>query len=102
MNNTFLSALDAVLCGLVVLAAAEYLRRIHPMSQMLLAVSFYLVAISAFASVVNLMLGHVPTVPAMLMHAGVVSYAYARRHFIFESDWHGQERRARERRGAGQ
>jgi CHASE2 domain-containing sensor protein len=99
--NTFLSALDAVLCGLVVLAAAEYLRRIRPMSQMLLATSFYLVAISAFASVVNLMLGHVPTVPALLMHAGVVSYAYARRHFIFEPDWHGHERRAQERRGAG-
>lgn len=101
MLNTFLSGLDAVLCALVVLAAAEYLRRIQPMTQLLLAFSFYLVTISAFASVVNLMLGHVPTVPGILMHAGVVSYAYARRHFIFESEWRGQERRGGERRGAG-
>ncbi|MCS3473000.1 hypothetical protein M2401_006768 [Pseudomonas sp. JUb42] len=36
--NTFLSAFDAMRWGLVALAAAEYLRRIHPMTQMLLAV----------------------------------------------------------------
>lgn len=101
MNNMILSAIDAVLCALVVLAALEYLRRIRPLSQPLLAFSFYLVAIAAFGTWVGLMRGGSPGLFETVMHAGVVCYAWARRHFIFESEWQGQERRGGERRGAG-
>jgi len=89
--NTILSAVDAVLCSLVILAAMDYLRRVHPFEQPLLAVSFYLVAVSAFALLAAQLRGHVSHPAEVSLHAGIVMYAWARRHHIFV--WRGQERR---------
>ncbi|WP_110947435.1 hypothetical protein [Pseudomonas bohemica] len=89
--NTILSTVDAVLCALVVLAALEYLRRISPFEQPLLAVSFYLVTVSAFGLLGILLKGGVPSLFEVTLHAGVVLYAWARRHHIFE--WNSEESR---------
>lgn len=94
--NTILSAVDAVLCSLVILAAIDYLRRIHPLEQPLLALSFYLVAVSAFAVLAAQLRGHAAHPAEVSLHAGIVTYAWARRHHIFV--WRGQERRKAETR----
>lgn len=91
--NTILSAVDAVFCGLVVVAAFDYLPRINPMHNPVLALSVYLVAIAAFGILASLLRGAVSGPFEILLHGGVVMYAWARRHFIFEHEWRGQERR---------
>lgn len=83
--QTILQVLDAFLCVLVVLAAAEYLRRVRPMDEPLLSVSFYLVAIAAFGSFIFNIKGHPISPFAMTMHAGVILYAIARRGHICEA-----------------
>ena len=86
MNNILVSAmtaLDVFLCVMVVLAACEYLRRIRPMDEPLLAVAFYLVAIGAFGAFVLAMSGHVPTLYGVILKLGVVLYAVARRGHVF-------------------
>lgn len=90
MNN-ILSAFDAVLCGLVILAALDYLRKVSPFELPLLALAFYVVTVSAFGILAGLLKGTVPNPFEVLLHFGIVTYAWARRHHIFE--WDGHERR---------
>lgn len=80
--QTILQVLDAFLCVLVVVAAAEYLRRVRPMDEPLLSVSFYLVAIAAFGSFIFNIKGHPVSPFTMTMHAAVILYAIARRGHI--------------------
>lgn len=78
-----LSAADAFLCVLVVIAACDYLRRIRPIEKPLLSISFYLVAIGAFGAFVTAILGHWVNPFGVMIHAGIVIYAWARRGHLF-------------------
>lgn len=80
--HTILQVVDAFLCVLVVVAAAEYLRRVRPMDEPLLSISFYLVAIAAFGSFILNIKGHPISPFAVTMHAAVILYAIARRGHI--------------------
>jgi Ca2+/Na+ antiporter len=82
MNSILVSALgliDAALCIVVALAACDYLRRVRPIDQPLLSVAFYLVAIGAFGSFVTSMQGLWVNPFGVMLHAGVVVYAWAKR-----------------------
>lgn len=86
MSSTMISMLtgaSAFLSVMVVIAACDYLRRIRPMDEPLLAVAFYLVAIGAFGAFVLAMSGHVPTIYGVVMKLGIVLYAFARRGHVF-------------------
>nr|WP_314614223.1 hypothetical protein [uncultured Pseudomonas sp.] len=88
MSSTLIQVLigaNAFLSVLVVIAACDYLRRIRPNDQPLLAVAFYLVAIGAFGSFVLAMSGHVPTLYGVVMKLGIVLYAVARRGHVFQA-----------------
>lgn len=87
MTNTILMGLDAVLCILVVLAALDFLRSVHLFEHPILSLSFYLVAIGAFGLLVELAKGYWVSPWAVVMHAGLVAYAWSRRKQIFQSDW---------------
>lgn len=95
MMSSFLMALDAILCGLVILAALDLLRTVHVFEHPILSLSFYLVAIGAFGLLVEIARGSVVSPWSVLLHAGVVLYAWVHRHEIFQHDWHwnGVERR---------
>lgn len=99
---TFLNLFDAFLCALVVIAAADYLRRIRPSAEPLLAASFYLVAIGAFGSLAEILRGTPASYPEALLHFGVASYAWSHRHFMFEAVRTGGEQRPQGRRRAAQ
>jgi acyl-CoA thioesterase FadM len=89
MNSILVSVLtatDAFLCVLVVIAACDYLRRIRPIDHPLLSVSFYLVAIGAFGAFVTAIQGHWVNPFGVMLHAGVVVYALARRNHLFEAN----------------
>lgn len=84
MTN-YLPMIDAFLCVLVMVAAAEYLRRVRPIEQPLLSISFYLVAIAAFGGFVSALQGHCVSPYTALIHMGVVVYAWARRGHLVEA-----------------
>ncbi|EPT3120958.1 hypothetical protein ACVQEB_003157 [Pseudomonas aeruginosa] len=87
MSSTLIPVLigaNAFLSVLVVIAACDYLRRIRPMDSPLLAVAFYLVAIGAFGSFVTSMQGHWVNPMGVMLHAGMVAYAWARRGHVCE------------------
>ena len=87
MSSTLIQVLigaNAFLSVLVVIAACDYLRRIRPADQPMLATAFYLVAIGAFGSFVLAMSGHVPTLYGVIMKLGIVLYAVARRGHVFK------------------
>ncbi len=87
MSSTLIQVLigtNAFLSVLVVIAACDYLRRIRPVDQPMLATAFYLVAISAFGSFVLAMSGHVPTLYGVIMKLGIVLYAVGRRGHVFQ------------------
>lgn len=89
MNSILVSALgvvDALLCVLVALAACDYLRRIRPVDQPLLCTAFYLVAIGAFGAFVTSIQGHWVNPFGVVLHAGVVLYAWARREHMFVAE----------------
>ncbi|HBO5502827.1 hypothetical protein ACEOPL_26315 [Pseudomonas aeruginosa] len=92
---TFLMGLDAVLCVLVVLAALDFLRTVHLFEHPILSLSFYLVAVGAFGLLNELAKGYWVSPWAVVMHLGVVGYAWTRRKQIFHQDWRrdGAERR---------
>ena len=94
MNSFFVMA-DAVLCGLVILAALEFLRVVHAFEHPVLCVAFNLVALGAFGILFEIARGVQPTSGSVLLHLGVVLYAWARRKHIFQHDWHwdGVDRR---------
>lgn len=86
MNNILVSALtalDVFLCVMVVLAACDYLRKVRPVDQPLLSVAFYCVAIGAFGSFVTAMQGQWVNPFGVILHAGIVAYAWARRGHVF-------------------
>lgn len=86
MNTFLISALaaaDAFLCVLVVIAACDYLRRVRPIDQPLLSCAFYLVAIGAFGAFVTAIQGHWVNPFGVMLHAGVVLYAWVRRSHVF-------------------
>lgn len=86
MNSILISALsaaDAFLCVLVVIAACDYLRRVRPIDEPLLSVAFYMVAIGAFGAFVTALQGHWVNPFGVMLHAGVVIYAWARRSHVF-------------------
>lgn len=88
MSSTLIQVLigtNAFLSVLVVIAACDYLRRIRPVDQPMLATAFYLVAIGAFGSFVLAMSGHVPTLYGVIMKLGIVLYAVARRGHVFRA-----------------
>ena len=88
MNTILISALsaaDAFLCVLVVIAACDYLRRVRPIDEPLLSAAFYLVAIGAFGAFVTALQGHWVNPFGVMLHAGVVLYAWARRGHIFDA-----------------
>ncbi|KAB0489705.1 hypothetical protein [Pseudomonas vancouverensis] len=93
--STILTAIDALLCVLVVLAALEYLRAVDFMKHPVLAIAFYLVAIGAFGLLVEMIRGSSASFFSVTLHSGVVLYAWARRQYIFTQDWSwkGEERR---------
>ena len=74
-----MSAVDAFLCVLVALAACDYLRRVRPVDHPLLCTAFYLVAIGAFGAFVTSIQGHWVNPFGVMLHAGVVVYAWAKR-----------------------
>lgn len=78
-----IAASDAFLCVLVVIAACDYLRRVRPVDQPLLCTAFYLVAIGAFGAFVTAIQGHWVNPFGVMLHAGVVLYAWARRDHVF-------------------
>ena len=87
MSSTLISMLigaNAFLSVMVVIAACDYLRRIRPMDEPLLAVAFYLVAIGAFGSFVLAMSGDVPTLYGVILKLGGGLYAVARRGNVFQ------------------
>lgn len=87
MNNfltSALTAMDIFLCVLVVIAACDYLRRVRPVDQPLLCSAFYLVAIGAFGAFVTAIQGHWVNPFGVMLHAGVVLYAWARRGHVFQ------------------
>ncbi|MFL1502121.1 MULTISPECIES: hypothetical protein [unclassified Pseudomonas] len=87
MNNfltSVLTAMDIFLCVLVVIAACDYLRRVRPVDQPLLCTAFYLVAIGAFGAFVTAIQGHWVNPFGVMLHAGVVLYAWARRGHVFQ------------------
>ncbi|MBB4863336.1 hypothetical protein HNP46_002183 [Pseudomonas nitritireducens] len=94
MNSVFV-ALDALLCILVVAAALDYLRAVHLLDHPLLCVAFYLVALGAFGILTELARGYWVSPSSVLLHLGVVLYAWSRRSQIFREDWgwNGVERR---------
>lgn len=86
MNNlltSVLTAMDIFLCVLVVIAACDYLRRVRPVDEPLLCTAFYLVAIGAFGAFVTAIQGHWVNPFGVMLHAGVVAYAWARRGHVF-------------------
>ncbi|WP_323615388.1 hypothetical protein [Pseudomonas putida] len=86
MSSTLISTLigaNAFLSVLVVIAACDYLRRIRPMDCPLLAVAFYLVAIGGFGAFITALQGHWVNPFGVVLHAGVVAYAWARRGHVF-------------------
>ncbi|MEG0636467.1 MAG: hypothetical protein RR517_28510 [Pseudomonas sp.] len=86
MNNILVSALtalDVFLCVLVVVAACEYLRKVRPADQPVLSIAFYLVAIGGFGTFVTALQGHWVNPFGVMLHAGVVAYAWARRGHVF-------------------
>lgn len=88
MNTILISALsaaDAFLCVLVVIAACDYLRRVRPIDEPLLSAAFYLVAIGAFGAFVTALQGHWVNPFGVMLHAGVVIYAWARRGQMFDA-----------------
>lgn len=80
--QTLIQVVDAFLCVLVVIAAAEYLRRIRPMDEPIVAIVLYVVAISAFGSFLINIKGHAANPFAMAMHAAIVLYAISKRERI--------------------
>lgn len=74
-----MSAVDAFLCVLVALAACDYLRRVRPVDHPLLCTAFYLVAIGAFGAFVTSIQGLWVNPFGVMLHAGVVVYAWAKR-----------------------
>jgi hypothetical protein len=90
MMTSILIGLDALLCVLVVLAALEFLRTVHLFEHPILSLSFYLVAIGAFGILVELARGYWISPSSVLLHLGVVLYAWARRGQIFT--WDEKER----------
>lgn len=87
MNNfltSVLTAMDIFLCVLVVIAACDYLRRVRPVDQPLLCTAFYLVAIGAFGAFVTAIQGHWVNPFGVMLHAGVLLYAWARRGHVFQ------------------
>lgn len=78
-----MSAVDAFLCVLVALAACDYLRRVRPVDEPLLCTAFYLVAIGAFGAFITAVQGHWVNPFGVMLHAGVVTYAWARRRHVF-------------------
>ncbi|MCY1285670.1 hypothetical protein D9M69_491130 [compost metagenome] len=95
MTTSILMGLDAVLCILVVLAALEFQRTVHVFEHPILSLSFYIVAIGAFGILTELARGYWISPFSVLLHLGVVMYAWARRGHIFRDDWSwtGKERR---------
>ncbi|MDP5631300.1 hypothetical protein P3797_03350 [Pseudomonas aeruginosa] len=95
MMNSILMGLDSLLCILVVLAALDFLRSVHLFERPILSLSFYLVALGAFGLLVELAKGYWVSPWAVVMHFGIVGYAWARRKQIFHQDWRrdGAERR---------
>lgn len=88
MNSILISAmtvLDAFLCVLVVIAACEYLRKVRPVDEPLLCISFYLVAIGAFGAFITAIQGHWVNPFGVMLHAGVVLYAWVRRSHVFNA-----------------
>lgn len=95
MISHIFAILDAAICVLVILAALEFLRAIDAMHSPMLALSFYCVALGAFGLLIELMETHRSSPAPVVLHLGVVLYAFAHRREIFQSDWHwdGVDRR---------
>lgn len=95
MMTSILTGLDALLCILMIAAALEFLRTVHMLERPILSLSFYLVAAGAFGILVELARGFIPGSGSVLLHLGVVLYAWARRKHIFQDDWNwdGVDRR---------
>ncbi|ROL94177.1 hypothetical protein BK636_02165 [Pseudomonas chlororaphis] len=81
---SILTAADAFLCVLVVIAACDYLRRVRPIDQPMLSIAFYLVAIGAFGAFVTALQGQWVNPFGVMLHGGVVAYAWARRGHVFD------------------
>ena len=87
--------MDAALCGLILLAAMDYLRATYFMSHPVACIAVYMVAIGAFGILLGLMDGRSPSPWAVLLHFGIVLHASTRYREMVERDWQwsGQERR---------
>ncbi|WP_277593620.1 hypothetical protein [Pseudomonas chlororaphis] len=87
MSSILISALttiDAFLCVLVVIAACDYLRKVRPIDEPLLSTAFYLVAIGAFGAFVTALQGQWVNPFGVMLHGGVVLYAWTRRGHVFD------------------
>ncbi|NWA24040.1 hypothetical protein HX866_03975 [Pseudomonas gingeri] len=95
MMSSILTVVDALLCMLVIGAALEYLRAASLLDHPVLSLSFYLVAIGSFGILLDLFHGALVPGWSVLLHLGIVTYAWGRRQYIFSSDtsWRGAERR---------
>lgn len=91
--NITLMIIDAILCGLIALAAVEYLRAVDVFKHPVLAAAFYLVAIGSFGMLIEVLRVGGASIFSVTMHLGVVVYAWARRQYIFPHEWSGVERR---------
>lgn len=95
MINYLLIGLAALLCILVVLAALDYLRAVSVYEHPVLCLSFYLVAIGAFGSFVVIIKTWHFDLYSMLLHTGLLLFAFVKRRHIFRDEWgwSGVERR---------
>lgn len=87
--------MDAALCGLILLAAMDYLRATYFMSHPAACIGVYMVAIGAFGMLLGALDGRSPSPWSLLLHLGIVLYASTRYREMVERDWHwdGSERR---------
>lgn len=93
--NSILTAIDLVLCLVIVLASLDYLRAVYFLDQPVVSLAFYMVAIGSFGYGLSLMSGHQPSPWSVLTHLGIVSYASVHYSNIFSHHWiwDGKERR---------
>lgn len=96
--QTLLLAVDSLMCGLIVVAALDYLRANQFSDRPWQSVAFFMLAIAAFGLLVERLTGVVPTPWAVLLHAGLITYAGVHRCEIFDRQWAwaGAERRRRQ------
>lgn len=93
--SDFLTALDVILCLLILLAAVDVLRRTYILDAPVKCISCYLVSIGALGVILFRSEGGAPTGWTVAMHLGMVAFLFADWRAIFMDTWawFGKDRR---------